>query len=106
MDPNRGGRARCSRVVPRLSAERHPEWGANEVDLFLYPVEDASLLALRFLEDGALRRALEARDDAEAARWAAATLELRQERFALLPGEAVTYERAAELHEGLARYVE
>ncbi len=86
--------------------ERHPEWGANEVDLFLYPVEDASLLALRFLEDGALRRALEAQDDAEAARWAAAALDLRQERFALLPGEAVTYERAAELHEGLARYVE
>lgn len=86
--------------------ELHPEWGANEVDLFLYPVEDASLLALRFLEDGALRRALEAQDDAEAARWAAAALDLRQERFALLPGEAVTYERAAELHEGLARYVE
>lgn len=106
MDPNRGGRARCSRVVPRLSAERHPEWGANEVDLFLYPVEDASLLALRFLEDGALRRALAAQDDAEAARWAAAALDLRQERFALLPGEAVTYERAVELHEGLARYVE
>jgi len=86
--------------------ERHPEWGANEADVFLYPVENVKGLALGRLEDGALRRALAARDKGEAARWAVAALELRQERFALLPQAAVTYERAAEVHEGLARYVE
>ncbi len=86
--------------------ERHPAWGANEADLFLYPVEDVGGLALRLLEDGALHRALAAPDDDEAARWAAAALDLRRERFALLPDGAVTYERSAELHEGLARYIE
>lgn len=38
--------------------------------------------------------------------WAAAAVELREERYAALPDGAVAYERATELNEGLATYVE
>ena len=85
---------------------RHPTWSGNEGELFTYPVEDGAHLALRRLETEALRRALAASARADASRWAAAALELRRERFARLTEGAVAYERASELNEGLAQYVE
>ena len=89
-----------------FQARRHPKWGGNEVDLFLYPVEDAEALGLRRLESAALRRALAAGNGPGAAAWAARALELRRERFRLLPESAAAYERGSELKEGLAQYIE
>lgn len=89
-----------------IQHERHPTWGANEADLFLYPVDDPDLLALRLLEDMALRRALTTGNHRQALGWAALALDLRRERFASLAEGAAAYERATELHEGLARYIE
>ncbi|MCL4543132.1 MAG: hypothetical protein M1118_00820 [Chloroflexi bacterium] len=84
----------------------HPDWTANEADLFVYPMDDAELLAVRRLETAALRQALHTPDPTEQAAWAAAALGYRRERFEHLPSEAVAYERGNELQEGLARYVE
>ncbi|MFQ5689840.1 MAG: hypothetical protein ACE5HQ_06180 [Gemmatimonadota bacterium] len=86
--------------------EKHPEWIANEVSLFTYPISDASLLRLRRLETTALRRALTAPDSARRACWVRESLRIRARRFQRLPEESVSYERMTELHEGLARYVE
>jgi hypothetical protein len=86
--------------------ERHPEWTANEVDLFVYPVHRVSLLQQRRLETGALRRALTAPDSVRTVCWSNAFLRIRDDRFGRLPQEAVAYERGTELREGLARYVE
>jgi hypothetical protein len=89
-----------------FQGRRHPGWGANEADLFLYPVEDARALALRRLESRALRRALAAGQTRERAEWAACAIQTRRERFAQLPAAASGYERGTELKEGLARYVQ
>ena len=89
-----------------FQARRHPKWGGNEVDLFLYPFDNAEALALRRLESAALRRALAAGNRGETAAWGARALELRRERFGLLPAPAAAYERGTEVKEGLARYVE
>jgi hypothetical protein len=89
-----------------FQARRHPGWGGNEADLFAYPVENPEALALRRLESAALARALAAGNRARTAGWAARALELRQERFALLPAPAAAYERGTEMKEGLARYIE
>ena len=89
-----------------FQGERHPGWTANEVDLFVYPVQRASLLQLRRLETGALRRALTAPDSVRTVCWSNAFLRIRDDRFGRLPTEAVAYERGTELREGLARYVE
>ncbi|HKA36424.1 MAG TPA: hypothetical protein VKH43_06355 [Thermoanaerobaculia bacterium] len=89
-----------------FQGRRHPGWGANEADLFVYPVEDSRALALRRLESLALRRALAAGRARGRAAWAARALETRRERFALLPAAAGAYERGTELKEGLARYVQ
>ena len=89
-----------------FEAKKHPGWTANEVDLFVYPVEEARPLALRRLESLALRRGLAAGHPTGAAGWSARALELRRERFALLPAAASAYERGAEMKEGLARYVQ
>ena len=83
---------------------RHPGWTANEADLFVYPVDDAALLALRRLETAALQRALA--DEGGAACWARAALALRERRYARLDSASVAYERGTELNEGLASYVE
>lgn len=85
---------------------RHPDWIANEADLFTYPVDDARALAGRRLEWVALRRALDASDEAGAACWAGAAVTARRERFARLGKAAAAYERGSELNEGLATYVE
>lgn len=86
--------------------ERHPDWSPNEAHLFTYPMEQAELLWRRRLETTALRRALQPPDSAREVCWSRSTLRIRAERFRRLPGEAVAYERGAELWEGLARYVE
>jgi hypothetical protein len=86
--------------------ERHPKWAANELELFTYPFEDAELLALRRIETESLRRAERAVDAADAACRARQALAARRERFARLGAGASGYERALELSEGLARYVE
>ena len=104
----------ASRTAARLLHEAfhayqtgaHPEWTANEVDLFTYPFRPARLLQLRRLEGGALRRAITAPDSVRELCWAQAFLRTRSERFGRLPGEARAYERSSELREGLARYVE
>lgn len=84
---------------------RHPDWGGNEAELFVYPVEDAEHLCLRRLETEALRRALTAPGTAVAG-WSASAVKLRCERFGRLPADSVAYERGTELNEGLATYVE
>lgn len=88
--------------------EHHPGWFANEGDLFLYPVDDGNLLALRRLETAALDRAFAAigQDDAASNCWAFRALEQRRARYAELGEAFVAYERGTELAEGLARYVE
>jgi hypothetical protein len=57
--------------------QNHPDWQANEVELFVYPVEDVELLELRYLETEALRRALSAGDGATRACWSRGALALR-----------------------------
>jgi len=86
--------------------EHHPAWQANEADLFLYPIDDAHLLALRRLETEALRRALGAADEAGSACFAREALERRRERYAAMEPAFAAYERGNELNEGLATYVE
>ena len=86
-------------------AALHPDWFPNEAELFLYPFVDGDLLALRRLETEALRRSLLG-GEREAACWAETALELRDERFERLSEGSVSYERHAELAEGLANYVQ
>ncbi len=88
-----------------FQSERHPSWTANEVSLFTYPAGRATLIGLRRLETGALRRALGAPDSVRVLCWSQAFLRIRRDRFSRLPEEAVAYERGTELREGLARYV-
>jgi len=86
-----------------FQARAHPSWTANEAVLFTYPIEDAGALALARLELEAMSRGL---NSPQPECWAARVRALRQERFIRLPADAVGYERATELHEGLAQYIE
>jgi hypothetical protein len=86
--------------------ERHPDWQADELELFVYPSDDAKVLLLRRLESDALRRAAGGNTQRRAACWAAKAIELRRARFARMTKGAAAYERATELNEGLAEYVE
>jgi hypothetical protein len=86
--------------------QKHPAWQANEVELFVYPVEDAGLLAERRLETEALRRALGAHDETARACWAGRALALREARYADMTEGSIGYERGSELNEGLARYIQ
>lgn len=81
----------------------HKDWVANEADFFTYPADLEAPQRLQRLETEAWRRAL-TRDDADC--WTRAALKYRQLRFALLPVDAIAYERGTELNEGLATYVE
>jgi hypothetical protein len=78
----------------------HPQWTANEADLFLYPVTDVAVAQSLRLEEAALRRALNERDGRC---WASAAMAFRAQRFAR---SDPAYERGTELNEGLATYVE
>lgn len=88
-----------------FQGERHPEWSANEANLFVYPTENTGLLALRILETEALRRAL-AGNEKTGASWAFAALQLRRERFAQMDEDFSAYERGTEMKEGLAQYIQ
>ncbi|HVG23902.1 MAG TPA: hypothetical protein VND45_07090 [Thermoanaerobaculia bacterium] len=79
----------------------HPQWSANEADLFAYPEEEVEAVSLQLREFDALQQALAG--DACATRLA---LALRRERFARIGATAAAYERGTELNEGLATYVE
>lgn len=81
-------------------------WGANEVDLFTYPFDDARLLTLRRLETEALRRAFESAEREATEAWTLCALKLRDERFALLDSASQAYERGIETMEGTANYVQ
>lgn len=85
---------------------RHATWMGDEGSVFLYPVDDATVLSLRRLESAALRRTLTAPDRAAAACWARVTLDYRRARFAAMDKAFSTYERRTELNEGLATYVQ
>jgi hypothetical protein len=85
---------------------RHPAWAANEADLFVFPTADAELLERRRLESEALQRALDAPARDRSACWARAALAARLDRYARMPAAAAQYERATELNEGLANYVQ
>lgn len=82
------------------------QWGADESQLFLYPVDHFVLLSRRRLETEALRRAFRAEDDTLAAGWAHAALSERRRRFKRIDEEFAAYERGIELLEGTATYVE
>lgn len=83
----------------------HPGWAGNEGDVFLYPVEDPGLLALRRLESVSLARALAADGDSTAC-WTRTALGYRARRFAGMDSAFSRYERLTELNEGLATYVQ
>lgn len=112
VDPQAGRSARewASTLIHEtfhvFQRQRHPTWEADESELFLYPTNDASLLAARRLETEGLRRALKAADAKEAACWTGQALQRRRERFGHMPPGAAGYERGTELNEGLAAFVE
>jgi hypothetical protein len=81
----------------------HKDWAANEGEYFTYPVENQAAQGLQRLETEAWRRAVTGE---QPLCWARTALEYRRLRFALLPVDAVAYERGSELNEGLATYVE
>lgn len=81
-------------------------WGANEVNLFTYPVDDVALLALRRMETEALRRAFAAEEPDDVREWAVCALRFRDERFVSLDEASRSYERGIETMEGTASYVE
>jgi hypothetical protein len=81
-------------------------WGADETYMFVYPVEDADLLALRRLETEALRRAVSAGVEDSVAGWAFAAMDARSERYSELDPAFQAYERGIEAMEGTAAYVE
>ena len=84
----------------------HARWAVNDLELLTYPRGDTAILSLRQMEDEALGRALSARDTSEAAGWAYCAFGLRDERMAMLPTDAASYERGLEKLEGLAHYVQ
>lgn len=110
QSPKQSLRERAALVIHEafhvFQRERHPKWSGNELELFVYPFDDPELLALRRLESESLRRADTARKLPDARCWARLALQARRERFARMTKGAVSYERATELNEGLARYVE
>ena len=106
VDPVAGAAVLMHEAFHAFQTEARPDWVANEADLFGYPYRSARLLELRRLEGGALRRAISAPDSVRELCWAKEFLRVRAERFRRLPEPAVAYERANELREGLARYVQ
>ncbi|HEX7956684.1 MAG TPA: hypothetical protein VF508_07075, partial [Pyrinomonadaceae bacterium] len=108
--PRRTVRDRAALVIHEafhvFQRERHKDWGADELELFVYPFEDAEALRLRRLETRALVSAESARSKPLAACRAAAALRLCAERYARMPAGSAAYERGTELNEGLASYVE
>ncbi len=86
--------------------EHHPDWTGNELDLLLYPVADAELLALRRLETEAMRMAFETENGTDRKAFALLACKYREKRLAKAPKAAADYERGMELKEGLAQYIQ
>jgi formylglycine-generating enzyme required for sulfatase activity len=84
----------------------HPTWQGNEADVFLYPVDRADLLAWRRLESRALAGALAAPDKESAACLSGRAMAWRARRFGAMDAPFAAYERATELNEGLASYIQ
>jgi len=84
---------------------RHPSFRPNELARYAYPLKDAENLRRLLAEDEALARALEAKAAGDAARWAAAALEIRRERIPSLTEDVRSFETALEMMEGTANYV-
>lgn len=85
---------------------RHPDWIANELDLIIYNFEVPQLLSFRRLESDALRRALLSYDAEKSKCWIRTALAFRKDRFGRMSPAFSAYERATELNEGLATYIE
>jgi hypothetical protein len=85
---------------------KHPDWPANEADSFIYPVDNVDALASRRLESLALQNALDSFSVRETSSWVKLFLELRRQRFAMLPDSSAAYERGIELMEGTANYLQ
>ena len=84
---------------------RHPSFRPNELSRYAYPVKDVDNLRRLIAEDEALARALDAKPTGDAARWAAAALEMRRERLPSLTEDVRSFETALEMMEGTANYV-
>jgi hypothetical protein len=84
---------------------RHTNFRPNEMARYAYPVKDPGNLRRKLAEDEALARALETEDASHAAAWAAAALQVRHERNALLTADDRAFETGLEMMEGTANYV-
>ncbi len=84
----------------------HPDRGANEGALVVYPVLSVPNNVGFGLEAEALTQAIEARDAATRRAAAVRWLAIRSERRKALPARAVEYEDGIEFSEGLAKYTE
>ena len=89
-----------------LQAHRHPDWRPNDGFLFFYPLDTPEVVLARRLEVEAFKRAVTAKDDADARGWAAEGLRYRRQRLANLPEGLAKYEDEVQRLEGLAEYVE
>ena len=105
-DPRRAAGVLIHEAFHVWAADRHPDWTANEMDFFTYPVDSPEMTALAALGMRKLFEAAGARGVAGARCAAAAAVRLRRERFAGLAESARKYERGLELKEGLAAYVQ
>ncbi len=84
---------------------RHPVFRPNEMARYGYPLDAVDNHRAILAEDEALARAVEAASAADAARWAAAALEIRRGRLPALPDDVRAFETAIEMMEGTANYV-
>ncbi len=81
-------------------------WGENSMLTATYPVYHADNEAAFALESRLLHRAWQARDTSGTRRLVRAFLAVRRARQARLDSAMVAYEQAAELHEGMAQYLQ
>lgn len=84
----------------------YPEWGADEADLFVYPVDDIEVIRTARLEQIALRRAIESDGGEVRAPLAFAAIAFRRQRQQRLDSTSRRYEAASEVQEGLAYFIE
>lgn len=86
--------------------DKHPNWRPNDAYLLVYPLDTPESLALRMAEKEAFRRAVDSKDDAAAAGWAAQGLELRKQRLDPLGEQLGGYEMELQRFEGTSEYIE
>ena len=89
-----------------FQALHHPDWRPNDALLLDYPLDTPESLALRRMEIEAVKRALLALKDRDAAGWARSALDIRRERLAVLSEKYAVYEREVQRLEGIAEYIE